>query len=311
MEDLTRRDFVKSAVTACAFASAGGESVASTAASPSSGEYHVFSRVFQFVRDYDRAADLIRRCGYDGVEWTVRPKGFIEPKDAVRALPLAKRAAQRAGLKADSIVVGFLRGDEPGAEDIVKAAADAGFTSFRGGYFRYDFSRKTGESLDDIKRGFETLARLAEKTGMKATYQNHSSYSPKVPLFGSLVWDLYEVVRNFNPRHIGIQYDIMHAMAEAGPSWEHSLGMIAPYVDWLCLKDFWFEPNPKNSKIWRRHLCPAGEGIVDWKRLLVLCARYGIRAPYTVHFDYDFPSDEAGALKCAGGDLAFYRKTLG
>jgi hypothetical protein len=50
---------------------------------------------------------------------------------------------------------------------------------------------------------------------------------------------------------------------------------------------------------------------VDWKRLLVLCARYGIRAPYTVHFDYDFPSDEAGALKCAGGDLAFYRKTLG
>ncbi len=101
-------------------------------------EYHVFSRVFQFIRDYDRAADVIRRCGYDGVEWTVRPKGFIEPSCAARDLAKAKCAAEKAGLKAESIVVSFLRGDDPGAEDIVRAAADAGYKSFRGAYFTYD-----------------------------------------------------------------------------------------------------------------------------------------------------------------------------
>jgi sugar phosphate isomerase/epimerase len=197
------------------------------------------------------------------------------------------------------------------AYDIVSSAADAGFKSFRGAYFKYDPKKTMQQNLDEIKRGFESLENLARKTGVKACYQNHSTYNPKIELFGSVVWDLAHILKDFDPKYVGVQYDVMHAQAETGPSWMHSVGIVAPWIDILCLKDFWFEPNPKNPKIWRRHLCPAGEGIVDWKRLLVLCSRYGIRAPYTVHFDYDFPSDEAGALKCAGGDLAFYRKTLG
>ena len=96
-------------------------------------EYHAFSRVFQFIKDPYRAADFIKSCGYDGVEWTVRPGGFCEPDNAVRGLRDLKAAADKAGLKADNLVVSFIRGDDPGAEAIAKAGADAGFASFRGG----------------------------------------------------------------------------------------------------------------------------------------------------------------------------------
>ena len=58
----------------------------------------------------------------------------------------------KAGLKADNIVVSFLRGDDPGAEAIAKAGADAGFKSFRGAYFRYDPAKTMQDNLDEIKR---------------------------------------------------------------------------------------------------------------------------------------------------------------
>ncbi len=310
--ELNRRAFLGTAALAAAGVATEGCCATRLAAAPvTKPEYHVFSRVFQFIRDYDRAAAVMKRCGYDGVEWTARPKGFIEPTNAGRDLKKAKRAAGRAGLQAESPAVPSPRGDDPGAEDIARAAADAGFTSFRGAYFRYDPAKTMQQNLDEVKRGFESLERLARKTGLKACYQNHSTYNPKIELFGSVVWDLAQILRDFDPQYVGVQYDVMHAQAETGPSWMHSIGIVAPWIDILCLKDFWFEPDPKNPKMWKRHLCMAGEGIVPWERYGEILKQYSLRPRYTVHFDYNFPEDEAGAIRCASADLKFYRAKLG
>ena len=311
--ELKRRDFFGMAAMAAAGTAIGGcrTACAEAGAATMNPEYHVFSRVFQFIRDFDRAAAVMKQCGYDGVEWTARPKGFIEPGNAARDLKLAKRAAARAGLKAESLVVSFLRGDDPGAYDVVRAAADAGFKSFRGAYFRYDPAKTMQQNLDEVKRGFESLERLARKTGLKACYQTHSTYNPKIELFGSVVWDLAQMLVDFDPEYVGVQYDVMHAQAETGPSWMHSVGIVAPWIDMLCLKDFWFEPDPKSPKMWKRRLCMAGEGIVPWGRYRDILKQYSLKPRYTVHFDYDFPSDEAGAIRCASADLKFYRSVLG
>ena len=309
--ELSRRSFLGTAAMAAAGCAVEGCAARPVAAAVAKPEYHVFSRVFQFVKDFDRAAAVIKGCGYDGVEWTARPKGFIEPECAAKHLKSAKLAAERVGLKAESLIVSFLRGDDPMAYDIVSAAADAGYASFRGAYFKYDPKKTMQENLDDIKRGFESLEKLARKTGVKACYQNHSTYNPKIELFGSVVWDLAHILRDFDPKHVGVQYDVMHAQAETGPSWMHSVGIVAPWIDILCLKDFWFEPDPKNPKTWRRHLCPPGEGIVPWAQYGDILKQYSIRPRYTVHFDYKFPADEKGASRCAASDLKFYRSVLG
>ena len=128
----------------------------------------------------------------------------IEPSLAPRYLKAAKRAAERAGLKAESLIVSFLRGDDPMAYDIVSAAADAGFKSFRGAYFKYDPKKTMAQNLDEIKRGFESLENLARKTGVKACYQNHSTYNPKIELFGSVVWDLARILEDFDPKYVGV-----------------------------------------------------------------------------------------------------------
>lgn len=275
------------------------------------GEFHAFSRVFQFMKDAHRVAELLRSCGYDGVEWTARPGGFVEPENATLAeFRRLRLAAGSAGIKAESLIVSFLRGDDPGAEKLVMAAAEAGFKSFRGAYFRYDRAKTHRENMDAFRRGFDTLAALAEKSGMKCCYQNHSTYNRAVPLLGSLVWDIAEVVRGYDPRTVGVQYDPMHARAECGPSWDHTLGAVARWIDMVCLKDFHFAPDA-SGKDWKRVLVPAGEGIVDFGEVRRLMDLEGVAPRFTVHYDYDFPQDEAGARKFAAADLAFCRSALG
>lgn len=304
---MNRRDFIGLGVAAGLAA----PSLRSLFAAPAPRkDYYAFSRVFQFL-DWDRTSELLASAGYTGVEWTVRKKGHVEPSRAREDLPKAVKAAAKQGLKADMIVVDFLTPDTSAEVDVVKAAADCGVKAFRPAYFKYDTAIPVQENLTRIRDGFVKLARLAERTGVKFHYQNHSTYNPRIMLFGSLVWDLWEVIRDFDPRFVGVQYDPMHAMAESGPSWLRSIEIIAPWISTICLKDFWFEPNPSNPKIWRRHLCPAGEGIVPWKDVLALCERYHVDAPYSVHYDYSFPTDAAGAASCAAKDVAYFKSVLG
>ena len=274
-------------------------------------EYHAFSRVFQFLKDPYRAADFLRSCGYDGVEWTVRKGGFLDSNTVTaEKMKTLKFAADKAGIKAENIVVDFLRGDDPGAERIVMLAADAGFKSFRGDYFKYDRTKAHRANFDVFRRGFDSLEKLARKSGLKACYQNHSTYNKVIPLFGSLVWDLAVVVKDHDPKYIGVQYDPMHVRAEGGPSWDHTIGAIAPWIDIVCLKDFHYLLDA-TGKDWKRELVPAGKGIVDFAEVKRLMELEGVTSRYTVHYDYDFPEDEAGARAFASSDLKYYRTIFG
>ena len=62
---LNRRDFIGTVALAAAGATFAAPDATDcvypiAVAKP---EYHVFSRVFQFIRDYDRAAAVMRQCG--------------------------------------------------------------------------------------------------------------------------------------------------------------------------------------------------------------------------------------------------------
>lgn len=306
---MNRRDFLRSFIAAGVMPTV--QNAMANGLTRQRPEYHAFSRVFQFLKDPYMAADFLKSCGYDGVEWTVRAGGFLDPMMATaERMKALKFAADTAGIKADNIVVDYLRGDDSGAECVIMLAADAGFKSFRGDYFKYDRTKTNQENFDAFRSGFDSLEKLARKSGLKACYQNHSTYNKAVPLFGSLVWDLASIVKNHDPKYIGIQYDPMHVRAEGGPSWDHTLGAIAPWIDIVCLKDFHFALD-ESGKDWKRELVPAGRGIVDFAEVKRLMELEGVRSRYTVHYDYDFPVNEAGARQFATTDLKYYRSVLG
>ena len=169
-------------------------------------EFHVFSKMFQppLCKDYDATAELMAKAGFDGIEWTVRPKGHVLPENAKTDLPKAIEAARKQGLKSTMIVTGVTDGTDPAAETLLKVAADCGVRQYRPGYFFYDVKKETfKQSFDRIKSGFAALAALSEKTGVKTVYQNHSSWGPSV--FGGLVWDVWEAIRDLDPKWMGLE----------------------------------------------------------------------------------------------------------
>ena len=272
-------------------------------------EFHVFSKMFQspVTKSPEQLCDLMAAAGFDGVQWTVRPGGHVEPTKAAVDLPRLCRIAEQRGLRNRTICTAIKPGDRDAA-DILKAAADCGITMHRPAYFFYEEKTESfRESMDRFRRGFAELAALGERTGVKATYQNHSSWGPSV--FGGLLWDVYECVRDIDPKYIGVEYDPMHAYFETNLSWTHGFDLVAPWIAAIDLKDFHYRLDAKKPKMMKKQMVGAGEGIVPWEDVRRLQEKNGVKVPYILHFEYDF--DKTDLKKTVKNELDAFRKVYG
>lgn len=303
---MERRDFLLGGLaTLAAGGCATGEKPQTAAPSKGAGEYHVFSKMFQppVTKSPEALCELMAKAGYDGIQWTVRRGGHVQPENASRDLPKVCRIAESFGLRNRTICTD-IKPDDPQAEYVLKAAADCGIAMQRPAYFFYDAKKESfRQSLDRIKRGFARLAELSAKTGVKTTYQNHSSWGPSV--FGGIVWDVYECLRDLDPRDIGIEHDPMHAFFETNLSWSHGFDLIAPWIAAIDLKDFHYTLDPKNPKKMKKAMVAAGAGIVPWHEVKALQKANGVRVPYVLHFEYDF--DKTDLAKTVKDELATFR----
>ena len=261
----------------------------------------------------EKLCELMKGADYDGIQWTVRKGGHVEPADAAANLPRLVKIAESFGLKSRSICTDITAdaagkpGLTPGAETVLKVAADCGIEMFRPAYFFYDAKTETfSQSLDRIRGGFAALARLAARTGVKATYQNHSSWGPSV--FGGLVWDVYECIRDLDPADVGLEYDPMHAFFETNLSWSHGLELVAPWITSVDLKDFHYQSDPKNPKKIKKQMVAAGEGVVPWAETKKLLDANGVKPLYVLHFEYDFDKTDLG--KTVAAELAEFKRVF-
>ena len=312
---MDRREFLTS-LSAAALAGCTTAASRRVPAPPAASEFHVFSKMFQppVVETPEKLCELMKGAGYDGIQWTVRKGGHVEPAEAAANLPRLVKIAESFGLKCRSICTDITAdaagkpGLTPGAETVLKAAADCGVEMFRPAYYFYDAKTETfSQSLDRIRGGFAALARLAARTGVKATYQNHSSWGPSV--FGGLVWDVYECIRDLDPADIGLEYDPMHAFFETNLSWSHGLELVVPWIASVDLKDFYYQSDPKNPKKMKKQMVAAGDGIVPWAEAKKLFDANGVRPLYVLHFEYDF--DKTDLKKTIATELAGFKRVFG
>lgn len=281
--------------------------------STSRPRFHVFSKMFQppVTKSPEELCDLMAGAGYDGIQWTVRKGGHATPENVKTELPRLVKMCEARGLKCESICTDItadavgVPGVSAGAEEALRVAADCGIRSFRPAYYFYDEKNESfRQSMARIRGGFGKLADLCERTGVKATYQNHSSWGPSV--FGGLVWDVYECIRDIDPALIGVEYDPMHAFFETNLSWTHGLDLIAPWISSVDLKDFHYRLDPKSPKMMKKAMVAAGEGIVPWQETKHLLDLHGVDPLYIVHFEYDF--DKTNLPKTVKDELGVFRR---
>ena len=269
----------------------------------------IFSKCLQFL-DYKDMSEASKEMGFDGVDLTVRPKGHVLPERVVDDLPKATEIMKSYELAPQLFSTSIGDADNAINRKVLETASQLGYQYYRVGWFKYKRENDILETVKFAKKQLKDLARLNRKLGISGSYQNHSGH-----YFGSGIWDLHEALEKLSPKHLGSQYDIMHATLEGGKGWEIGFKLIQPYINTIVLKDFiWAKKDNK----WARQYVPIGEGMIDFNRYFALLKKYKINAPVSIHVEYDLGGAEHGGtpsishqevLKRIKKDLDFVRTT--
>jgi len=241
------------------------------------GPVCVFSKHLQFL-DYEEMADTAAEIGFDGVDIPVRPQGHVLPENVERDLPIAIQAVERAGLSVPMITTAISDADDEKTAAILETAAALGVKYYRPYWFAYDFDKGVIPSLDMWRKRVEKLSELNEKFGMEASYQNHAGTH-----IGAAVWDSWYMLKDRKSPAFGIQFDIRHAVVEGGRGWPVTLQLIAPFINTLVIKDFYWG---KVDGEWQLVNVPVGEGMVDFDSYFKLIGDLGVSGPVSMHFEY-------------------------
>jgi len=246
----------------------------------------VFSKHLQWL-DYQGMAETAAKIGFDGVDLTVRPKGHVLPERVEDDLPGAAEACKKAGIEIVMMSTAISDAAQPTTEKILKTASQLGIKYYRMNWYHYDKSIGIEKNLENFKAKMIDLAAMNKQYGIKGGYQNHSG-----TWFGSSVWDLGMVLREINSEWLGSQYDIRHATVEGAESWPVGLNFIAPFINTIDIKDSRWEKSGNN---WKLVYVPVGEGMVDFKQFFKLTGEFNIKAPMSIHLEYDLGGANHGA----------------
>lgn len=285
----SRRNFIRQSILAGAFLPLMGSPL-QAAASPSRRQasplkVHVFSKHLQFL-NYKDMAEAAAEIGFDGVDLTVRPKGHVLPERVAEDLPKAVEAIRKAGLSHAMMTTAVQDAANTTDRKLLETAAQLGIEFYRMNWLRYPDGKSIPESVTQFQQTIKDLSALNKKLGIVGCYQNHSGN-----LAGASLWELWDILQKADKQHMGVQYDIRHAVVEGGLSWKNGLRLIQPDIKILAIKDFVWA---KKDGAYAVQNVPLGEGMVDFKTYFALLKEYKVNVPVSLHYEYPLGGAEHG-----------------
>jgi len=278
---MNRREFVATVSTAA---------LAATKAP----EFVLFSKPIQ-GHSWKRLAQGAKQAGFTGIDLTTRPGGHVLPERVTEDLPRAVAEIRDEGLTVPMISTELLAASDAAAAPTLTAAARAGITLIKPGYYRYQFADVRAELRQAVEK-FRDLVGLAQKHNVQIGYHNHAGY------VGASLWEVAEMLDGLDTRTAGYYFDVCHATAEGGEAgWKIGWNLASRRLKMVAIKDFVWENR-------RERFCPLGEGMVDWKKYLGDLRRSGFAGPISLHLEYVKVGDYDNALAAAQRDLAFLKR---
>jgi sugar phosphate isomerase/epimerase len=249
----------------------------------------VFSKHLQFVQGEELAATAAG-LGFDGVDITVRKGGHVEPANVAKDLPVLVAVLRKHGLEVPMVTTDIADNETPFAEDILKASAMLGIRNYRFGAFKWDAAKPYEPQLDAMRPRLARLAALNAKYQMCAMYHTHSG----VGVVGASIWDLWYLMRDLDPKSVGVNFDVSHAMIEGGVGgWIDSFKITGNHLRGIAVKDFAWEKDAKG--VYQAQFKPIGEGMVKLPQFFGMVAETPFEGPLQMHFEYPLGGAQNGA----------------
>lgn len=235
-----------------------------------------FSKPFQNLNPLE-TADLLAEIGYDGIECPVRKNGQVLPARVEDDLPKMHDALSKFGL-ALTLITTDIAAVSPLNEKVLRTAAKLGVKRYRLTSFHYDLAKAIPPQLAQLKPALRDLAGLNRELGISGGIQNHSGSD----YIGAPLWDLHDLLKDIDPKHLGVCFDIGHATLEGGYSWPIQAKLIEPLLMCVYVKDFAWQKKDNGSKAeWR----PLGEGSVS-RKFFAWLKTSSYRGPISQHCEY-------------------------
>jgi sugar phosphate isomerase/epimerase len=296
---ITRRDFVARTALATAFTAV----APSLARAESAARFKIiaFSKPFAQLGP-DETADLVADVGWDGIECPVRAKaGQIAPERVEEDLPKMVEALKKRG-KEVTIVTTEITKIDPLAEKVLRTTAKLGIKKYRLGFVKYTADKPVPETVREVGAALKDLAALNHQPALLGGWHN----LPGAERVGAPLWDLWTMIKDLNPRDMGVCFDIGHATLEGGLSWPIQARLMEPFYVAVFLKDFRWEKTPKG---WEPIWCNFGEGAVHQSFLTHLKAS-PFPGPLCQHHEYKTLGIGAEMIANMKKDLAKLREWL-
>ena len=245
------------------------------AALPSAGnEFCFFTKHLQGL-PFAQIADIAAEMGVHGIEAPIRPKGHIEPEKVEDELPKFIAELKQRGLNMTIMTSGINEvSAEQRTEAVLRTAAANGVKRFRMLYYKYDLSQPIWPQLQEARPKIKDLVQLCDEIGIQPLFQNHSGKT----YFGAPVWDIYSIMREYEPKQFSFAFDILHATVEGGLSWPLEFELVKEHRGAVYFKDFAWQGRKSET-------CPLGEGMIDpaFAQMLV---KENYRGPISLHVEY-------------------------
>jgi len=264
------------------------------------------SKIITFTKylqplNFDELADAVADLGFDGVEAPIRVGGHIEPKNVADELPKFVEALKSRGLTLEILTSSINSVDSPNAEETLKVAKSLGIPQYRMAYYRYDLKKPVLPQLADAAAKLKDLVALNAEVGIQAVYQNHSGNR----YVGAPIWDIYNVIREYDAQHISMAFDIGHARVEGGLCWPIQWNLVQSHLGAIYVKDY---QRTNEKPKW----CSVTEGTTpDEFFKLLAAAKYG--GPISLHVEYLHGNDRENARRNVAAmksDLAWLQGKL-
>ena len=273
----SRREFLASTLSVGAAVSLLGPSLGAAAQPPMRSKVIAFSKPFQ-AATASETADIVAEIGWDGIECPVRSKGQIEPERVEEDLPRMVEALRKVGREV-TLISTDIKAVNPRAEKVLRTASRLGIKRYRLAFWKYAADKPIADQIAEVRAATRDLAALNKELGICGGHQNHSGAN----YVGASVWDIYEVVKDCDPRYMGVCFDIGHARIEGGLSWPVRARLVRPFLAAVFVKDFTWQ---RGTKGWLPEWCPLGDGMLppEFFHTLRDSAYCG---PISQHFEYE------------------------
>jgi len=233
----------------------------------------------------EHGIEIAKAAGFPAILWTVRGGAHVEPKDVEKDLPRIVKLTRDAGMDVPMIITAIGDSNADNAEGILATMQGLGIRLYRAGAPRYDYDNPVAPQYAAFQKKLAAVAKMNEKYGTTAAFHTHA-YADTI---GGSAWDLWMLMKDLDPRYVGLNYDIGHVTAKGGNGWRESIRAAGPYLHSVSVKDFYWEKEanvPPGQWPWRTHFVPPGQGMVNFADFFRYLQSIGFQGPLENYFEY-------------------------